>query len=286
MKENNVKLTKPSALLAAVVVAGAASLAFVPTAQAAEQGTVTVIHGIPGLDVDVYVNDAKTLPDFKPGTVTDPLKLDAGTYKIDIYATGTGPADSPATPGAPAITDSVELPAGANASLVAYLKTDGQPSPDLAVFVNDVKTIDAGKARVTVRHVAAAPAVKVTADGATLIPTLSNPDGASADVAAKTYAVGVAAASGGADVFATDLALPAGTSTIVYAYGNLTASPATFAVAVQSISDLGAAPSGVPAGEGPISSGTFPAWLIALIAVAVVGAGLSGARMMKVGARR
>jgi len=272
-------IRKATALSAALVIAAAGSLTLAPTAQAASTGTVTVVHGIPGLTVDVYVNDKKTLPAFKPGTVTDPLTLDAGTYKIDIYAEGTGPADSPATPAPPAISDSVDLPAGANASLVAYLATSGSPSPKLAVFVNDTKAIKAGQARVTVRHVAAAPAVKVTADGTTLIASLENPNSASADVPAKTYAVGVEPAAGGAAVFSTDLALPEGTSTIVYAYGNLTATPATFAVATQSISDLGAAPAGVPAGEGPVGSQSFPAWLIAAIAVALVGAAFSARRL-------
>jgi hypothetical protein len=276
------RISRLTALGAAAVVAAAGSFALAPTAQAAEQGTVTVVHGIPGLDVDVYVNDKKTLTDFTAGTVTDPLTLDAGTYSIDIYATGTGPADNPATPAAAAISDTVELPSGANASLVAYLTPDGKPSPKLAVFVNDVSKVKAGEARVTIRHVAAAPAVKVTADGATLIPTLSNPDGASADVAAKTYAVAVSPAAGGAAVFSTDLALPEGTSTIVYAYGDLGASPATFAVATQSISGLAAAPAGVPAGEGPAGTSTdgIPSWLVAVVVAALFGAAFSGRRLM------
>ena len=41
-------------------------------AEGAKTGTVTVIHGIPGLVVDVYVNGALTLKDFQPLTVTSP----------------------------------------------------------------------------------------------------------------------------------------------------------------------------------------------------------------------
>jgi len=122
--------------------------------------------------------------------------------------------------------------------------------------------------------------VKITADGTTLVESLSNPNQASADVAAKTYAVAVAPASGGEAVFSTDLTLPEGTSTIVYAYGSL--SENTFAVATQSITGLGSPPSGVPAGEGS----TAPAngantSVLALALVAAVIALWSGARLVR-----
>ena len=51
-------------------------------------GIVTVIHGVPGLTVDVYVNGELTLPSFAPGTVTDPLQLPEGNYDIVIVAAG------------------------------------------------------------------------------------------------------------------------------------------------------------------------------------------------------
>lgn len=269
-------------LMAASTVAGLAASTLIigaAPAQAAEDGTVTVVHGIPGLDVDVYVNGENTLPDFKPGTVTDPLTLPAGDYKVEIYKTGEGPDGSGGTA---AITDDVTLPGGANVSLVAYLTEAGTPSATLGVFVNDPKTIAAGEGRVTVRHVAAAPAVKVTADGSTLIESLSNPEQAVADVPTATYAVAVAPAAGGEAVFETDLALPEGTNTIVYAYGSL--SEDTFAVATQSISGLGGAPSGVPAGQGPGQSQGSPLWILGLAAVALAGAAWSGRRLI-VGSR-
>lgn len=259
-------------LIAAAAIGFIASTGAATPAQAADDGTVTVVHGIPGLDVDVYVNGDNTLADFKPGTVTDPLTLPAGDYTIDIYKTGEGPDGSGGTA---AISDKVTLPAGANVSLVAYLTPEGTPSSTLAVFANDTAAVDAGDARVTVRHVAAAPAVKVTADDATLIASLSNPDQAAAEVPAKTYAVAVAPASGGAAVFSTDLALPEGTNTIVYAYGSL--ADDTFAVATQSISGLGGTPTGVPAGEGTANTSNS-VWLLALAATAFLGAAWSARR--------
>ena len=269
-----------SLTVAAGLLALGAAPFIAPAAQAASTGTVTVVHGIPGVDVDVYVDGKDALPDFKPGTVTAPLTLPSGPHEIKIFKTGQGPS------GTPVIAQSVTLPAGANVSLVAHLTASGSVSPTLAVFVNDTAPIAAGKGRVTVRHVAAAPAVKVTADGATLIASLSNPDQATATVPAKTYTVGVAAASGGADVFSGPLPVAAGADTIVYAYGSL--ADKTFAVATQKVSGLAAAPTAVSAGGGadaPAAPG-FPVWALVLVAAAAIGALASGGRLVAARTRR
>ena len=60
---------------AAAVLALATPLAFIPfgTAQAADDAQVSVLHAIPGLTVDVYVNGDLTLDNFKPGDLAGPL---------------------------------------------------------------------------------------------------------------------------------------------------------------------------------------------------------------------
>ena len=77
-----------------------------------------------------------------------------------------------------------------------------------------------------------------------------------------------------------DVNLTEGTNTIVYAWGSATASPATLALAVQTISGLHGNPSGVNAGEvGLAADSSTPAWPIALGALAVAGlVGLGFAR--------
>src|SRR5262249_25835981 len=81
-------------------------------APAAATSTVFVVHGIPGQDVDVYVNGKKTLPDFKPKTVAGPLTLPAGSYDVAL----TKPGD----PVSAAILEnkSLTVPGGKNISLV------------------------------------------------------------------------------------------------------------------------------------------------------------------------
>mgnify|MGYP000872338432 FL=1 len=162
-----------------------------------DTGTVTVVHGVPGLTVDVYVNGGLTLPDFAPGTITDPLTLPEGNYDIEIYPAGADPSA-----GAPAIAGSAFLPAGANASIVAHLAEDGTPT--LSVFVNDTSAINDGDARVVVRHTAAAPTVDVAltfkSEEVGKIEGLSNPEEAQIDVPAGLYFASI---------------LPAGTDTVV-----------------------------------------------------------------------
>ena len=172
-----------------------------PAGAQASTGTVTVIHGIPGLTVDVYVNGKLTLEDFAPDTVTAPLELPAGTYQIAIRPANAA-ADS-----TPVLAGSATLPAGANASIVAHLDASGQPK--LTVFVNDTSSLAAGNARLVVRHTAAAPAVDVLANGKPAFTNLTNPNQATADLPAGTISASVAAAGTTTPVIGpVDLTLP------------------------------------------------------------------------------
>jgi hypothetical protein len=235
------------------------------TANAQDEATVSVLHGVPGLTVDVFANGEELIPGFEPGTLTDPLTLPAGTYDIEIFAEGEGPDGDPAIE-----ASGVEVPAGVNATIVAHLTADGDPTA--TVFVNDVSEIAAGEARVTARHVAAAPEVDVRVNETPTFEGLTNPNEASADVGAGTVAADVVLA-GTEDVVLgpADLNLAEGTSTIVYAWGS--AEDENLDLAVQTIDGLGAAPDGVPAGEaGLAGSGSATGLWILGLAVAAFAA--------------
>ena len=58
----------------------AAGLFGATAASAAGTAEVYVVHGIPGLPVDIYVNGALTLDNFQPETVAGPLDLPEGSY--------------------------------------------------------------------------------------------------------------------------------------------------------------------------------------------------------------
>jgi hypothetical protein len=262
--------TRP--LTATAGAAGAFALLFAATpAQAAENATVSILHGVPGVTVDVYANGEELLPDFAPGTLTDPLTLPAGEYDLAIYPAGSDPAAT--QPAAKA--DDVTVPAGANATVVAHLTESG--TPVLTPFVNDVSPVAAGEARVTVRHTAAAPAVDIRADGTVVAPGLTNPDEASLTVPAGTISADVVVA--GSDDVAigpADLDLAEGTATAVYAWGS---AEAGYQLAVQTFDGLHSSPSGVPGGSAGLVDDGMPVPLMALSALGV-GAAALGARRL------
>ncbi|MFI6370067.1 DUF4397 domain-containing protein [Streptomyces sp. NPDC050546] len=219
--------------LAVAASAAACALALGTTAPAMagtaaqDQAMVSVFHGIPGMTVDVYANGDELLGDFKPGTVTDPQALDAGTYDIQIFEAGQNPD------GTPALEKEIKVPEGGNATIAAHLTADG--APQLTAYTNDVSQVDEGKARLTVRHVAAAPAVDVRANGQPLFTGLENPKEDTAEVAAGTVNADVVLA--GTDTVAigpADLTLKDGTAHVVYAWGS--AEDKNLALATQTLS--------------------------------------------------
>ncbi|CAL9392996.1 DUF4397 domain-containing protein [Streptomyces sp. Tu 3180] len=263
----------PRTPLAVAASAGACALVLGVTAPAVaapaqdDRAMVSVFHGIPGLTVDVYANGDELLGDFEPGTVTDPQALDAGTYDIQIFEAGQGPD------GTPALEKEIKVPEGANATVAAHLGADGKPR--LTAFVNDVSQVEAGKARLTVRHVAAAPAVDVRAGGQPVFTGLENPNEDTAEVDAGTVNADVVLA--GTDTVAigpADLDLKEGTSNVVYAWGS--AEDENLALKTQTFSGMESAPNGVNAGgDGTAvtanSSDRWMAWAAAAGAVTVTG---------------
>jgi hypothetical protein len=243
-------------------------------AHAADTSQVSILHGVPGATVDVYANGEALLKNFKPGTLTDPQSLPAGTYDLKVVKAGDG-ADGDAVIEA----DNVKVPGGANITVVAHLNEDGDPS--LTPFVNDVSKIPAGKARITVRHTAAAPAVDVRAGGDPVFTNLSNPDEKSAEVDAGTVKADVVL-KGTDDVVIgpASLNLAEGTSTIVYAWGS--AEDENLKLAVQTVKGLHGNPGGVPGGTGGQAAEAGVSGLqVALLSLGVLGLALSGIRMAR-----
>ena len=269
------------AAAALVLPLGVAGFAAAP-AMADDHGdmdaTVSVLHAIPegaGADVvDVYAGDSMLIDNFTPGSL-ETLTVPEGTYDLAVYADGEGPD------GGTAVLEAagVEVPAGANATVTANLDAEGNAA--LNVYVNDISEVAAGEARLTVRHIAAAPAVDVRADGAVIIENLVNPEEAIVAVPAGTYSADVVLQ--GTDTVAlgpADLALDEGTNTIVYAWGS--AEAGNLALATQVIDGLDGAPTGVAAGGGSTAAtGQLPVWTAGLMALGALGAAGAMARVAR-----
>lgn len=217
---------------AAGAVSMVAALAFAAPAQAHDGGghhnrdaTLSVLHGVPGLTVDVWVDGELTLDDFEPGTLAGPLELDGGTYKIAITASDATSADNPVIG-----PFKVHLKDGRNYTAVAHLDASGDPTATL--FKNSRSASPEGQGKLTVRHVAAAPAVDVLAGDTPVIEDLENPDQKILTLDAGTVSASVAAAGTTDPVIGpADIPVTEGKNTIVYAWGSL--ADGTLDVAVQ-----------------------------------------------------
>lgn len=152
---------------------------------------VTVVHGIPGLGAPVTVNaNGASLFTFDFREVVGPLTVLPGSYTFDALVNST-----------PVLTRTDTVARGDDVTIVAHL--DGAASPLLSAFANDTSLIASGNARVTVRHLAAAPAVDVVVENVgnplATIPGLSNGNEAVAILPLGNLSVSLAA--GGNTVF-------------------------------------------------------------------------------------
>jgi hypothetical protein len=260
-----------SITLAAAAAGGLAVLA-APPALAESTATVSILHAVPGVPVDVYANGKELIPNFQPGTLTDPLSLPAGSYDLAIFPAGSNPATTQPAASAAGVT----VPAGANATVVAHLTETG--TPVLTPFVNDVSPVPAGQARVVVRHTAAAPAVDIRAGGKVVAPGLVNPKEATLTVPAGTITADVAlTGTSTVAIGPADLKLAEGTVTAVYAWGSAAAG---YQLAVQTLTGMASAPSAVNGGSAGLADDGLPLPLVGLSGTGLVAAALAGRRLL------
>jgi hypothetical protein len=259
----------------------AASLALVGLAVPANaaDATVSVLHGIPagsGADVvDVYAGTTLLIDNFTPGTLKT-LMVPAGSYDLAVYADGQGPGNGTAVLEA----KGTAVPAGANATVTANLSATGDPA--LNVFVNDTSALKAGEGRLTVRHIAAAPAVDIRANGQVAFSNVTNPNEGTTTLPAGSISADVVLAG------TTTVALgPAnvdvkeGANTIVYAWGSAEGESLALATQVVQAGGMASPPHSVPAGDGStaVQSGTTAGWAVGLGAIALLGAALGARRV-------
>jgi hypothetical protein len=207
--------------LAATTALGAlAALSSAPAA-ADRAATVTMLHALPDAGtVDVYAGRTLVLDDLAPGRL-GAIALPGGTARLSLYADDTAPGA-----GTPLLTVSpTRISPGSSVTVAAHLTPRGTPTA--TTFVNDTRTVGMGMGRLTVRHLAAAPAVDVRAGGRVLLADVANPQQASVGLTAGTYRIDLVRA-GTRSVLAGPLALTLvnrpgrddmGTNTIVYAWG-------------------------------------------------------------------
>lgn len=203
-----------------------------PQSQAAEKkASISVFHAIPegyGVDVvDVYADGGRIMNNLKSGELKS-MRVRPGTYDIEIYVNGERPkVDEPVLE-----IDRVTFLSGTCSTVTANLDEVGTPTTN--VFANCVARNPVGEGRITVRHIAAAPAVDVLAGGNVVFGNLTNGAAATKRLPASTYAVTVNLANSDDRVLGpANLNITRPFNTIVYAWGS--AAEGTLALKVQRV---------------------------------------------------
>ncbi len=201
------------------LLAGAAALAAVVLTVPAGTNTqaepeIMLLHGIPGVTVNVAVDGEIVIPGFEPGTMQD-LSAFAGQTLENLEVRLAGTEDI-------AIGPVAEFPVPASGSYTVVAHLDAEGTPTLTPFENDTSEVADGNGRLTIRHTA------VLGD-ARPVENASNGDSAGLDIPAGEIAGAQIAPTGGdpiADV--PTVTLGAGTNLIVYAVGSLADETFTF----------------------------------------------------------
>jgi hypothetical protein len=131
------------------------------SASAARSAKLNVVHGIPGVKAKVCLDGTAVIRGFTYGEKVVGVAVPSGRHRVRVVAAGK-PCGA-----AELLKDSYRLKAGRSYTIVAAVRPSGAPA--LRAFGNDVGPIDAGKARLSVRHTAQAPAVNVWAGSVRLI---------------------------------------------------------------------------------------------------------------------
>ena len=85
--------------------------------------TLNVVHGIPGLTVDVCVDGEKAVTKFTPGDVVTGVRLTEGVYRLRVTATG-----DPCSAALLKARASLEGGWNRNYTVVANLDDEGRPN--------------------------------------------------------------------------------------------------------------------------------------------------------------
>ncbi len=232
-------------LLVGAAAVAATTLAAPTGGQAAGHIEIMLLHGIPGVDVDVAVDGSVVIPDFAPGDMQD-LTSFAGQTLTNLEVRLAGTEDVAIGPVA-----EFAVPAEGHWTVVAHLDAEGTPT--ITPFENNVEPVGDGEGRLTVRHTAAAPAVDLVVGDARPIEGAANGDSAELTLPAGEIAGAQLAPAGGDPIVdVPTVNLSAGTNLIVYAVGSLDDDSFTFYTQETELE----APEGAESGEQSDGDGT------------------------------
>lgn len=179
-------------------------------AHAAGSASVTVVQALPGATVDVRIDGRVVAEASAVGDVLGPFEVGPGDHDVRFEGDGVDVASTLATR------------AGAATDVVLHLPAEVGGDPVVHSYDAPTGPIGPDKARVLLAHTATVAPADVEVDGETVFTNIANGEFADADVPAGTIEVALLpSGSAAAPILGPlDVALDAGTLSMIYAYGN------------------------------------------------------------------
>lgn len=198
--------------IGAAVTAAALSIGGTDAVSAQGDASVTIVHGIPGITVDVQVDGEVVIAGFDAGDIQDLTPL-AGQTLQDIVATRSGGDEVVIGP-----IESFTVPGEGNTSVVVHLDNSGRPT--ITPYLNAAPPTEQGRGLFTVRHVADAAPVAVTLDDEDVLSGIGNGQEGSVELPAGEITGAWITADGQRIAAVPTLLLEANTQLIVYVGGS------------------------------------------------------------------
>jgi len=257
-------------LAAAVALFGLLALAAPASAQG--EAEISLWHGVPGVEVDVFGNDEVLVESFVFRDAMDLSALAGQTISgLQLREPGSDTV----------ILDvgDVELPRVGNHTVIAHLDADATPT--VTIYENSTATVSAGDGRLSIRHTWATSAVDILLDGQRAVVNLENGQEATVKLLSGPVSIEVVPAGEDGPSLAgpEDVTIDEGRSTIVYAVGSESSESALLRQVLEEA--VNSAPAGVETGDSPLSSTEIdPLRTFALVGFALLigGAALSRRR--------
>lgn len=229
-----------SAVLAVTVV-GLGALIAVP-AQAAGNGVLHVIQGLPGRTLDIAVDGKTVATGVKATEVVGPLTVGVGARKITAKDGGKV-----------VIEREVTVAADSNLDVVIHRPASPTAAPVITTYVNKLTAVPRDKGAVRVAHTAAVGPADIRVNGKVLFANVANGESLDVVVPAGTYEVEIVPAGSTEPVVLGPLKLQvrAGYLTRVFAVGEPTSKTMNVAVSTLKLPGSGSEkPSLVNTGTG------------------------------------
>ncbi|MFT7597355.1 MAG: hypothetical protein ACI8TP_000273 [Acidimicrobiales bacterium] len=232
-------------------------------------GSFEILHAVPGVDVDAYINGELAAPGFSPGNLAGPLSLDAAGQPVDLFVAQDNPPDS--------VDDRDDKPVLAgpldidgSGTLVAFVDAEGTPM--LQAFGNNLDPIEPGQSRFAVRHVAAMGPATVLLDGDEVATEVPSGSSAVVDVPAGAHVLTVVDADGN-ELYTQEIDSAEGELTTAWVRGD----EGDLTTLIRRIDGLQTAPTAIPSGDTGLVDDSFSATGDGLIPGLVLMVVLAGA---------